>query len=89
MTIERRIELEPIDSFQKAMEYDDLDHRETNERFVDDLLASGPLAGDVLDIGTGTALIPIELCLAQPGHPGDGDRRGLADARPGPHQHRT
>ena len=62
MTIERRIELEPIDSFRKAMEYDALDHRETNERFVDDLLAGGPLAGDVLDIGTGTALIPIELC---------------------------
>jgi ubiquinone/menaquinone biosynthesis C-methylase UbiE len=33
-----------------------------NRRFVDDFLAAGPELGEVLDLGTGTALIPIELC---------------------------
>jgi len=39
-----------------------MDHSEVNRIFVDDLLACGEIAGDILDLGTGTALIPIELC---------------------------
>ncbi len=56
----------------EAREYDQMDHAAVNAAFVEDLLAcevltSGPVdpqADDsvVLDIGTGTALIPIELC---------------------------
>ena len=30
--------------------------------FVSDLLSAGPIGVDCLDLGTGTALIPIELC---------------------------
>ena len=39
-----------------------MDHGDLNRRFVDALLAFGELNGDVLDLGTGTAQIPIELC---------------------------
>jgi ubiquinone/menaquinone biosynthesis C-methylase UbiE len=38
-----------------------MNHREVNEVFVTDFLAAGG-AGDILDIGTGTAQIPVELC---------------------------
>ena len=62
MTLKRVLEVEPIDSFEKAMEYDRVDRRAEIDQFVDDLLACGPIAGDVLDVGTGTALIPIALC---------------------------
>ena len=35
--------------------------------FVADFLAAGPTGGEVLDLGTGTAQIPIELCRQDPG----------------------
>src|SRR4029078_3357704 len=47
--------------------YDSMDQREVNRGFVDDLLAAGLAEDDtagplsVLDVGTGTAPIPIEL----------------------------
>jgi ubiquinone/menaquinone biosynthesis C-methylase UbiE len=53
-----------MDSIEEALDYNAMDHREVNRRFAVDLLeAAGetPL-GDVLDLGAGTALIPIELC---------------------------
>jgi ubiquinone/menaquinone biosynthesis C-methylase UbiE len=43
-----------------------MDHGDVNARFVDDLLhfvaARGKRVTRVLDVGTGTSLIPIELC---------------------------
>jgi ubiquinone/menaquinone biosynthesis C-methylase UbiE len=39
-----------------------MDHRQVNERFVGDFLALWPDRQRVLDVGTGTAQIPIELC---------------------------
>jgi ubiquinone/menaquinone biosynthesis C-methylase UbiE len=33
-----------------------------NRLFIDDLLAAGEIRGDILDLGTGTAQIPIVLC---------------------------
>lgn len=51
-----------MDTAQEAADYDAMDHREVNARFVDDLLAMQPPLGKVLDVGTGTALIPVELC---------------------------
>jgi ubiquinone/menaquinone biosynthesis C-methylase UbiE len=39
-----------------------MDHSEVNGRFVTDLLAARPKVTEVLDVGTGTARIPIELC---------------------------
>lgn len=50
-----------MDSAQEAGDYDAMDHAEVNARFCSDLLALGQ-PGRVLDVGTGTALIPIELC---------------------------
>lgn len=65
----RVLEPEVMDSAEEAVDYDSMDHAEVNRRFVDHLLAGlGPdeLQGKslirVLDVGTGTAQIPIELC---------------------------
>jgi ubiquinone/menaquinone biosynthesis C-methylase UbiE len=70
----RVLEPEVMDTPEEARDYDAMDHAEVNRRFVDDLLphlagARRPLAGfgendslRLLDLGTGTALIPIELC---------------------------
>jgi ubiquinone/menaquinone biosynthesis C-methylase UbiE len=46
-----------------------MDHAEVNRIFVDDLLAAGLVDGpdvEVLDLGCGTAQIPIELCRRCP-----------------------
>jgi ubiquinone/menaquinone biosynthesis C-methylase UbiE len=43
-----------------------MDHGEVNRWFVEDLLAAGPGEGEILDLGTGTALIPVELCRQSP-----------------------
>jgi ubiquinone/menaquinone biosynthesis C-methylase UbiE len=67
MALQRVLEPEVMDTAQEASDYDAMDHREVNTRFVDDLLAVQPSPGRVLDVGTGTALIPIELCKRAPG----------------------
>jgi ubiquinone/menaquinone biosynthesis C-methylase UbiE len=59
----RVLEPEVMDDRAEAVQYNDMDHAEVNRNFVTDLLAAGPLGFDCLDIGTGTALIPIELCV--------------------------
>ena len=46
---------------EEAMAYDAMDHAEVNRLFVDDLIEAGFAGGDVLDVGTGTARIPVEL----------------------------
>ena len=58
----RVLEPELMDSADEAREYDAMDHHAVNCQFVDDLLAAYPAPRDVLDVGTGTALIPVELC---------------------------
>jgi ubiquinone/menaquinone biosynthesis C-methylase UbiE len=58
----RVLEPEVMDSAEEARDYDAMDHREVNERFVSDFLAFQPSCQRVLDLGTGTAQIPIELC---------------------------
>jgi ubiquinone/menaquinone biosynthesis C-methylase UbiE len=71
MSLERILESEVMDSQKEADEYNDMEHSQVNQSFVEDLLAyaaslqppnSDLELGDVLDLGTGTALIPIELC---------------------------
>ncbi len=64
--LERILEPEVMDDQADAFAYDVMDHAEVNRTFVDDLLTLGNIAGDVLDVGTGTAQIPIELCRRQP-----------------------
>jgi SAM-dependent methyltransferase len=76
--IPRTLEPEVMDTEEEARAYDAMDHRDVNATFVDDFLAAFPEAaindGDeqdwfdpdnrvsILDLGTGTAQIPIELC---------------------------
>ncbi|MEW4563637.1 methyltransferase domain-containing protein [Bremerella sp. JC770] len=66
--LERILEPEVMDTPHEAMVYDDMDHSAVNEAFVSDLLAFlgiGPDLEaemiDILDVGTGTARIPIAL----------------------------
>ncbi len=59
--LQRVLEPEWMDSPEEARDYNNMDHSEVNRGFVDDLWAAGFQGGDVLDIGTGTALIPIEI----------------------------
>lgn len=60
----RVLEPEVMDTPDEARDYDAMDHAEVNARFVDDFLARhGPCRGGaILDVGTGTAQIPIRLC---------------------------
>ncbi len=59
----RRLEPEVMDSVEEARDYDAMDHSTVNRVFVADFLAFRPDSpGHVLDVGTGTAQIPIELC---------------------------
>jgi ubiquinone/menaquinone biosynthesis C-methylase UbiE len=62
----RVLEPEAMDTPEEAREYDAMDHRSVNGRFVADFLeAHGPCrGGEILDVGTGTARIPIALCSA-------------------------
>ncbi len=77
--LERILEPEWMDSQQDAREYDAMDHAAVNAVFVADLVEavadwslkrpvrSGDGARlDVLDLGAGTAQIPIELCRRLP-----------------------
>ena len=67
----RVLEPEVMDSSDEARDYDAMDHGEVNRRFVADFLAAQQHSGldaavEVLDLGTGTAQIPIELCTQNP-----------------------
>ncbi len=58
----RVLEPEVMDSAADARDYDAMDHRQVNERFVSDFLSYRPDVRNILDVGAGTAQIPIELC---------------------------
>jgi ubiquinone/menaquinone biosynthesis C-methylase UbiE len=62
----RILEPEVMDTHHDAEAYDRMDHAAVNARFVDDLLCRLRPNGDqvvtALDLGTGTAQIPIALC---------------------------
>lgn len=65
----RVLEPEVMDSPLEAADYDAMDHQAVNRVFVDDLLAAAQASSvsladadnRILDLGTGTAQIPIEL----------------------------
>ena len=61
MALTRVLEPECMDTVEEAVQYDLMDHSEVNKAFVDRFLEIGG-AGHVLDVGTGPAHIPIELC---------------------------
>ena len=67
--IERVPEREAMDSAQDANDYDMMDHSSVNAAFADDLIQAASRRGCspfrecvVIDVGTGTARIPIALC---------------------------
>jgi len=51
-----------MDSAEEARDYDAMDHSQVNRVFVADFLSFWTGSGTVLDVGAGTAQIPIELC---------------------------
>ncbi len=72
--LDRCLESEVMDTAEDAHDYDSMDHSTVNRLFIDGFLAFARASGfetrltnqeqplQVLDVGTGTALIPIELC---------------------------
>jgi ubiquinone/menaquinone biosynthesis C-methylase UbiE len=64
----RVLEPEVMDSAEDAREYDAMDHAAVNTLFVTDLLTAlgAGIVTHVLDLGVGTAQIPIELCRRTP-----------------------
>jgi ubiquinone/menaquinone biosynthesis C-methylase UbiE len=58
----RILEPEVMDSAEEARDYDAMDHDAVNRVFVADFLAVWDGSNPVLDVGAGTAQIPIELC---------------------------
>lgn len=68
----RTLEPEVMDTLEEAVDYDLMDHSTVNRVFVDDLLTflHRPDRSDdqplrILDVGTGTAQIPLELCMRE------------------------
>lgn len=73
MVLSRVLEPEVMDSADDALDYDRMDHAAVNRQFVDDLLAAIAAAGvqvadstEILDLGAGTAQIPLELLRRRP-----------------------
>lgn len=64
--LQRIPETEAMDSALEAEEYDAMDHAEVNACFVRDFAAAGGMPDVTLDLGTGTALIPLVLCEYMP-----------------------
>jgi ubiquinone/menaquinone biosynthesis C-methylase UbiE len=62
----RVLEPEVMASAAEARDYDAMDHGAVNRVFVADFLAVWDGRGPVLDVGTGTAQIPVELCRQRP-----------------------
>jgi ubiquinone/menaquinone biosynthesis C-methylase UbiE len=62
----RVLEPEVMDTPEEARDYDAMDHSEVNRVFVADFLRVWDGRGPVLDVGTGTAQIPIEFCRQSP-----------------------
>src|SRR5215831_12321474 len=71
--IDRQLEAEAMDTVEEAREYDLMDHDAVNARFVADMLEASARLGlsdareqFMVDVGTGTARIPIQLCRVEP-----------------------
>lgn len=58
----RVLEPEVMDTPEEARGYDTMDHTAVNRLFAADFLAIWDGRGPIVDLGTGTAQIPIELC---------------------------
>ncbi len=67
MVLARILEPEVMDSPDEAADYDVMDFTEVNQAFADLALELyPPTSGKILDLGTGTARIPLLLAQARP-----------------------
>jgi ubiquinone/menaquinone biosynthesis C-methylase UbiE len=64
--LQRVLEPEVMDSQEEAADYDAMDHSAVNRLFVSDFLRVWNGKSPILDVGTGTAQIPIEFCKQSP-----------------------
>jgi ubiquinone/menaquinone biosynthesis C-methylase UbiE len=62
----RVLEPEVMDSAAEARDYDAMDHSQVNAAFAADFLAIWDGNNPILDVGTGTAQIPLEVCRRAP-----------------------
>jgi len=67
----RVLEPESMDTPEAASAYDEMNHQTVNQAFVDDYWCFNPIQTpaheqSVLDVGTGTAQIPLRLALKSP-----------------------
>ncbi len=60
--IQRILEPEVMDTDIEAIEYDSMDFIDVNTNFAQKVIEIAPLQAQVLDVGTGTARIPILIC---------------------------
>lgn len=60
--IARVLEPEVMDDPSESESYDQMDLDQVNQAFVEDFLKAGKPGNQVIDLGTGTARIPIALC---------------------------
>lgn len=67
--LQRVLEPEVMDTAEDARDYDAMDHSAVNRVFASDFLAVWSGTSPVLDVGTGTAQIPIEICHQLNGRP--------------------
>ena len=63
--MQRVLEPEVMDTLQEAIEYDAMDFTNVNTAFAEHAISLGA-SGLVLDVGTGTARIPILICQRCP-----------------------
>ena len=64
--MKRILEPEVMDTREEAEAYDTMDHAEVNDSFVERIIELGACEGNFLDLGTGTADIPILLAQRLP-----------------------
>jgi ubiquinone/menaquinone biosynthesis C-methylase UbiE len=64
--MDRILEPEVMDTWLEATAYDGMDFGSVNMTFATDAIALDPHAIKILDIGTGTARIPILMCQERP-----------------------
>jgi ubiquinone/menaquinone biosynthesis C-methylase UbiE len=60
--LHRVLEPEVMDKAEDARDYDAMDHSAVNRLFATDFLARWTGTSPILDVGTGTAQIPIQVC---------------------------
>ena len=59
--MKRIVEPEVMDTTEAAEAYDAMEHGEVDQAFVDRVITLGADTGNILDVGTGPAQIPILL----------------------------